>query len=163
MGLFKMMKNAYEPYDVVLKKTPEELQIWLEENFLSESIPTDVSSIDEMQEAGRLLGKFASEYVYLTALLISAKRGTRVSKRESQSAAPDEKESKKRESEDFIDKKDAISQAVDSVKFSYSAVSRMITVRQAVEDELRMTDGVESSGNGYPWTSKNHSSRKNGG
>lgn len=95
-------------------------------------IPTNVESYDEMAKAGNLLGELTNSYSYMVALLMMLKAGTRSLKRNKE---------KKDEYEDMVGKRDAVSDTADMIKQQYNAISRMITVKKEMNDELKMTGG----------------------
>lgn len=94
-------------------------------------IPTQIDSLEEMSSAGTMLGDLTNEYTYMVALLAMMKATVRIAKRK----LP------KEQYEDLVGKRDAVSDIVDLLKQQYQAISRMITVKQEINQELYMTSG----------------------
>lgn len=94
-------------------------------------IPTQIDSLEEMSSAGSMLGDLTNEYTYMVALLAMMKATVRIAKRK----LP------KEQYEDLVGKRDAVSDIVDLLKQQYQAISRMITVKQEINQELYMTSG----------------------
>ena len=95
-------------------------------------IPPSIDTVEEMEMAGKLLSKCMSEYSYFTNMALMAKLRKRMLKR---MKVP------KEEVEDALSREEIFMNYADIMKFAYNTVSRMITVKQQVNDELRMTDG----------------------
>ena len=115
-------------YENLLRKTPRELLSWLTDNFQFETMQT-VNSVEDMQTAGELLLHLANAYSYLCCMLSFAKILTREYKRTGT----------KTEYEDMVDKKEIVSNMVDSIKQQYQAISRAVTIKIENNNELRMT------------------------
>ena len=111
----------------ILSMNPVELALWLEENYTYET-PINIDSIDEMKEAGRMLSKIS--YAYIATLAALAKVMIRVEKRKG-------KENKEN-SEDMIDRRDLLQNKADVLKLQYQTISRMITVKQEINAEMKM-------------------------
>lgn len=119
----------------VLKMSPIELQKWLTEEFdLLKSIPTDISSIEDMNNASKMISQFTNRLSYLTNLSVFAKIAVRNEKRKGKE--------NKQNSDDMIDRQYAIDKACDIVKQQYNTVSRMITVKQEINKELYMSENI---------------------
>lgn len=94
------------------------------------TLPESILTIEDMQEAGAMLSKLINGYTFLSNLaeyakiLVREKKG-KISKEEHQS---------------LMGKRDVIVQAAETVKMQYSALSRMITVKQEINRELQMSD-----------------------
>lgn len=95
-------------------------------------LPETIENADDLLEAGRFLGKIANSYSFLVQLSSLAKINVRKLKREKKS---------KDEIDNAIDRKDSINNTVEAVKMQYNAISRLITVKQQINEELKMTDG----------------------
>ena len=102
---------------------------WLDKRFYY-SIPKGLESIDDMKVAGRLLGQLSNDYSYLAILLSYAKAFVRTEKRKGKDF--------KLSYEDMIDKRDIIDEMTSVVKMQYQAISRMITVKHDIQEELNM-------------------------
>lgn len=108
----------------------ENLNKWLDKKFYI-TIPRGLETISDMQEAGRLLGQLSNDYAYLAMLLSYAKMFVRAEKRKGKDF--------KASYEDMIDKRDIIDEMTSVVKMQYQAISRMITVKQEIQEELNMS------------------------
>lgn len=108
----------------------ENLMKWLDSKFYI-NVPNGLETITDMQEAGRLLGKLSNDYAYLAMLLSYAKTFVRAEKRKGKDF--------KASYEDMIDKRDMIDEMTSVVKMQYQAISRMITVKQQIQEELNMS------------------------
>ena len=106
--------------------------LWKEYDF---QIPfnEETISINDMAIVQKLLVQTGNAYSYLSYLSSVAKIKVRQANRS--------KEMKKEEEEDAIDRKESINNLVDAVKMQYSVISRLITVKQQINEELKMTDG----------------------
>lgn len=110
---------------------PEQLLMEMHENFKT-TIPISIETIRDMENAGRLLGRYASEYSYLSNMAMLAKLKKRTLKQD---------KADKKIIEDALSREEIFSNFADIAKSSYNAISRMITVKQQINDELKMTDG----------------------
>ena len=108
----------------------ENLMKWLDNKFYIK-VPTGLETITDMQQAGKLLGRLSNDYAYLAMLLSYAKTFVRAEKRKGKDF--------KASYEDMIDKRDMIDEMTSVVKMQYQAISRMITVKQQIQEELNMT------------------------
>ena len=115
----------------LLQMTPLDLTDWLIKNYVTE-IPTNIESKEDMEKAGRLLGELTNKYSYLISLVTYAKISVREEKRKGSS--------NKEGSDNAIDRRDAIQNIADIVKMQYQAVSRMITVKKEINEEIHMSD-----------------------
>lgn len=116
-------------YNDLYSISVENLIKWLDSRFYV-SIPKGLESIDDMKTAGRLLGQLSNDYSYLAVLLSYAKAFVRAEKRKGKDF--------KASYEDMIDKRDIIDEMTSVVKMQYQAISRMITVKQEIQEELNM-------------------------
>jgi len=89
-------------------------------------------SIHDLPYIQELIMKMGNSFPYLAYLSSLAKINVRQAKRE---------KLKKEEIEDAIDRKEAISNITESVDKQYTALSRIITVKQQINEELKMTNG----------------------
>ena len=108
---------------------PEELSSDLIEEYVHE-IPTNVDSIYDMMQAGSMLGMLSNQYSYMLSTLNIFKIWTKLAKKDS-----------KEEYEKMAMRRDAVETIVDILKQQYNAISRMITIKQEINNELKMTDG----------------------
>ena len=85
-----------------------------------------------MRMAGKLLGRLANSYSYLMQLSSYAKLDVRTARRD---------KNNKQKVEDAIVRKNVIDTFGESVGLKYKAISRMLTIKQQINEELKMTDG----------------------
>lgn len=113
--------------------TTNELFEFLIENF-SNSLPSEVNSVEEANEISRILSKTANNYMYLSEVYAFLKFSIRNEKR---------KENKnKAKIDDLIDKKEIIDRFISALKLQYQAASRMITIRESNIKELDMCKSI---------------------
>lgn len=121
------IKNTSQ-FENILTLEPEDLLQWLNDNFL-EDVPTSVSTVDELKTAGVSLGKLTNIYSYLVSLSLYAKLKVREVK-------------KNKENKEIIDKavdrKEIINSYADIIKCQYTAISRMVTVKKQIDEEIKM-------------------------
>lgn len=116
-----------DDFDSVLKTQPREFSLWLRKEFI-EDIPLTFDTYEDLQKIGNLIGVTANRYAYLASLLSYTKAVTRQLKRSECKSTY----------EDMVDRKEAIQNAVDTLKLQYQSLSRLITIRQEINQELRM-------------------------
>ena len=116
--------------ETMKKMDPEELNKELVHEYV-EMIPVEVTSIEDMQKAGKLLGILTNNYSYMLATLNTFKIWVKITK-----ANEDKKEYEK-----MVMRRDTVEAIVDILKQQYNAVSRLISVKQEINNELRMTEG----------------------
>lgn len=116
--------------ETVFSKSPEELYAYMQDTF-HVVIPKAIETVDDLSKAGKLLGRYASYYSFLTQLSSLAKMRKRLIK----------KSGTKEEYEMAMMQEDIINAFMESSKIAYNSISRMITVKQEVNNELKMTDG----------------------
>lgn len=98
------------------------------DHFLT--LPEVILTVDDLQEVGMMLPKLINSYTFLASfgeyakIMVRNKKG-KITKDEMQ---------------ELMGKRDIITQAADTVKMQYNALSRMITVKQEINNELRMSD-----------------------
>ena len=111
----------------LFSSSPEDLLSWLETEFPTQ-IPEQVDSIEEMQEASKILLRLGNQSSYLTNLSSHAKIATRNAKRSGDKAAY----------EDMVDRKEVIANQAAAIEKSYNAISRAVTIHIENNRELRM-------------------------
>lgn len=94
------------------------------------TLPENIISIEDMQDASKMLAKLINSYTFLSNMAEYTKILVRQNKGKIE----------KDELNMLIGKRDVLVQAVDTVKMQYSALSRMITVKQEINNELKMSD-----------------------
>ena len=97
----------------------------------SYDFPDFIDTPEDMKKAGILLRDLSMAYSYLIYLQSYAKLLVRDLKREKAS---------KDEIDKAVDRKEIISNLAEAIKLNYSTVSRMITIKQQINYELKMTD-----------------------
>ena len=116
--------------DTMKNMDPEELNADLIEEYVHE-IPVSIETIEDMTKAGRLMGILTNNYAYLLAALNPFKIWVKAAK-----ASEDKKEYEK-----MVMRRDSVEAIVDILKQQYNALSRLITIKQEINNELKMTDG----------------------
>lgn len=114
-----------------LEMTPSELLNYMKINFLSE-VPTEIVTVEDLEAVGKMISQTTNQYAYLCTLFSAAKIDCRGWRRLSNED--------KKQYEDAIDRKDIIQCFVDTVKMRYNALSRLITIKQEVNAELKMSE-----------------------
>ena len=116
----------------VYEAPPQELLQALKENFTTK-LPTQIETPDDMRDAQKLLSRLASQYSFLQAISVEIKGRKRKLKRD---------KAEKNEIDDMMEREEMLNAYCDSVKMSYNAISRMITIRQQIYEELKMTSSM---------------------
>ncbi len=119
-------------YSTILNMDPDDLMKWLTREYVIQ-MPQEIVSVDDMNNAAKLLLQLSTYYSYLCTLLSYAKIRARKLKRDGDKQAY----------EDMVDRKEAIQNMTDSIKQQYAAISRGVTIRIENNQELKMTS------NGY--------------
>ena len=122
------MENNNSQFENILSLDPADLLAWLNDNYL-ETIPTTVTNVEDLKRSGELLGKLTNIYSYLTSLALFAKLKVREVKKD---------KANKEEIDKAIDRKEIINSFAEMIKCQYNAVSRMVTVKKQIDDEMRM-------------------------
>ena len=120
--------NNTAQFNNLLSLEPGELLIWLENNF-REDIPTSITNKEDLKKAGELLGKTTNIYSYLVSLSLFAKLKVREAKKN---------KIDKDEIDKCVDRKEIITQFAETIKCQYNAISRMVTVKKQIDDEMKM-------------------------
>lgn len=115
----------------ILAEDPNDLMVKLQQEY-SYYVPETIETIDDLKKAGRMLGKLANTYSFLTQVSSYAKLEVRQLKR---------KKEAKDKIEDAIDRKTIIDTFAEVINLQYKAVSRLLTIKQQINEELKMTDG----------------------
>ena len=126
-------KLKFEDHTIeqLLTMPPEELMDMASQRFRLR-IPPTVDSVEDMQAIGQLLSQSASEYSYLLNMAMLAKLRKRQLKRDG---------AEKKGCEDALSREEIFQNFASIMKTTYDAASRMITVKQQINEELRFTDG----------------------
>lgn len=126
----KRNRTISEQFDVLLMMPPKDFVAWLDEEFYIKIPVYVINSIEDMNEASRLLVILTNRYSYLSSFLSYAKIAAREAKRSGDKEAY----------EDMVDRRDAVENMTNSVKQQYSAVSRAVTIHNENNAELRMNE-----------------------
>lgn len=98
----------------------------------SYELPEFLDNPEDLRKAGVLLGELCSAYSYLVQLASFGKLLVRELKR---------KKAPKDEIDNAIDKRDIINNLSEIIKLQYNTVSRMVSIKQQINYELKMSDG----------------------
>jgi hypothetical protein len=120
--------NNTSQFENILSLDPEDLLQWLNSNFL-EDIPIAINNVEDLKNAGVLLGKLTNIYSYLVSLSMFAKLKVREAKKDKEN---------KENIDKAIDRKEIINSYADVIKCQYNAVSRMVTVKKQIDEEMKM-------------------------
>jgi len=127
------MEKNFLNYTVseILNEDPYILMTKLREEY-NFKIPETLETIEDLKNAGKLIGKLANTYSYLAQLSAYAKISVRNAKK---------KKLSKEEIDDAIDRKAVIDTFTNTIEMQYKAISRILTIKQQINEELKMTDG----------------------
>ena len=123
-------ENKLYTIEQYLQMNPHELAQILNDTFIYD-VPESVDTVDDMSTIGKMLSNTSNQYAFLNSLLSFSKIQCRELKRLNV----------KRSYEDAVDRKEAITNITEAVKIRYKTLSRMITIKQEINNELKMTDG----------------------
>ena len=122
------LDNNTSQFENILSLDPEDLLQWLNSNFL-EDIPIAINNVEDLKNAGVLLGKLTNIYSYLVSLSMFAKLKVREAKKDKEN---------KENIDKAVDRKEIINSYADVIKCQYNAVSRMVTVKKQIDEEMKM-------------------------
>lgn len=122
------LDNNTAQFENILSLDPEDLLQWLNSTFL-EDIPIAINNTEDLKKAGVLLGKLTNIYSYLVSLSMFAKLKVREAKKDKEN---------KENIDKAIDRKEIINSYADIIKCQYNAVSRMVTVKKQIDEEMKM-------------------------
>lgn len=117
---------------LLLQMEPSDLLEYLADTF-SVDIPIAIDTVDDLRDAGALLGRCAANYSFLITQAMTAKLVKRTLKQE---------KADKLEVEKALSREEILTMYADITKTSYNAISRMITVRAQASEELKMLHSV---------------------
>lgn len=125
-------KKTYDDFsiDALMAMDPEYLMTLIADKFKLD-IPISIDTPEDMVLAGSLLGRCTSNYSYLVNMSMMAK----IMKRKLKRAGAD-----KNTIEDALSREEIFTNYADIMKAAYNTVSRMITVKQQINAELKMSD-----------------------
>lgn len=129
----KNSKGTLTP-QALYKFTPYEVYNFLEENY-SFSIPSSLETPDQMRKASQLTAQLTNSYSYLLSLNSALRVMIQASKKEGKN---------KNELDELNVKKAIVSNKCDAVKQAYQALSRLLTIKQLILQELSMNGDGKS-------------------
>lgn len=92
-------------------------------------IPVKVETVEEMKEASQLLSRAGSLYSFMTNAALIANVQKRQLKKDKE---------KKEEFDDALVRETIFNSYAEQLKICYNTISRMITIKQQINQELRM-------------------------
>ena len=120
----KTIRSMNDIYNFSPKELEEILRVG---NFIG-FIPQKVDTPESMDAIANLLPSIVNKYSFLMSALSSLKVSIRSEKRTGN----------KETAEDLIDKQTILSNAVDILKMQQKTLSRVITIKQMVNEEMKM-------------------------
>ena len=115
----------------LLSMPPEELMAAASNRFKLD-LPPSIDTVDNLNKLAKLLSKSISEYSYLINMAQIARMRKRALKRSG---------ADKFTVEDALTREEIFTNYAEIMKAAYQAASRMITVKQEINEELKFTDG----------------------
>ena len=126
-------------YKELSKMEPEQLYDYLANDFL-EDVPSRIETVEDMIAVQRLFPVITNRYSFVAQALAFVKLETRRLKAVKDMEKTPESKS---EYEDMISKRDVIQTVADILDFQYKSMSRAITVRQEINREINMCEGLK--------------------
>ena len=115
----------------LLSMPPEELMAAASNRFKLD-LPPSIDTVDNLNKLAKLMSKSISEYSYLINMAQIARMRKRALKRSG---------ADKFTVEDALTREEIFTKYAEIMKAAYQAASRMITVKQEINEELKFTDG----------------------
>ena len=115
----------------LLSMPPEELMAAASNRFKLD-LPPSIDTVDNLNKLAKLMSKSISEYSYLINMAQIARMRKRALKRSG---------ADKVTVEDALTREEIFTNYAEIMKAAYQAASRMITVKQEINEELKFTDG----------------------
>ena len=115
----------------LLSMPPEELMAAASNRFKLD-LPPSIDTGDNLNKLAKLMSKSISEYSYLINMAQIARMRKRALKRSG---------ADKFTVEDALTREEIFTNYAEIMKAAYQAASRMITVKQEINEELKFTDG----------------------
>ena len=115
----------------LLSMPPEELMA-AASNRIKLDLPPSIDTVDNLNKLAKLMSKSISEYSYLINMAQIARMRKRALKRSG---------ADKFTVEDALTREEIFTNYAEIMKAAYQAASRMITVKQEINEELKFTDG----------------------
>lgn len=119
-------------YNEMMEMPSKELFDYIEQNYMLR-IPPSIESVEDMMEASKILSQANAYYSYFTNKALATKITKRNMKRNKAS---------KEDIEDILSKEEIFANAADLSKAAYNTISRMITVKQQINYELKMAESM---------------------
>lgn len=131
-----MVKDKTKRFDdfsmeELLSMPPDKLMEAASERFTLD-LPPSIDTVDNLNKLAKIMSRSISEYSYLINMAQIARMRKRTLKR----AGAD-----KCTIEDALTREEIFSNFAEIMKAAYQAASRMITVKQEINEELKFTDG----------------------
>ena len=111
----------------LMEMSPMDLNAFLQKSYRIE-IPEAINNADDLKKAGELLSKYSSLYSYFSQMALTAK----IMKRNYKAEKAD-----KNIVNDALSREEILSLYADLMKQSYNTISRLITIKLAVNEELK--------------------------
>lgn len=115
----------------LLSMPPEELMAAASNRFKLD-LPPSIDTVDNLNKLAKFMSKSISEYSYLINMAQIARMRKRALKRSG---------ADKFTVEDALTREEIFTNYAEIMKAAYQAASRMITVKQEINEELKFTDG----------------------
>ena len=115
----------------LLSMPPEELMAAASNRFKLD-LPPSIDTVDNLNKLAKLMSKSISEYSYLINMAQIARMRKRALKRSG---------ADKFTVEDALTREEIFTNYAEIMKAAYQAASRIITVKQEINEELKFTDG----------------------
>lgn len=120
------MEKQYTTKKEILELPMEELLVYLNQIIKFEPLP-QVETIEDLQKASRILGKLGPLYSWLTNMELM----TNIQKKRY-------KKEDKEKYEEWMIKESVFNSYAKQVNIMYNTISRMVTIKQQINQELRM-------------------------
>lgn len=112
----------------LLSMSAEMYTQWLIDEYCSAEMEADADTVEGLKKIGNDMVVLANQYTFLASVLSVLKYSVRNAKDLKNKALAD----------DLIDKKEATQRVLDSIKARQATLSRLITIRQEINQELFM-------------------------
>ena len=129
--------NGVQNLYTLLEMPPEALQNYIQAEFTI-TIPVSIETTEDLRDAIEILGKATSFFSFLSNAALYAKLQKRKLKRE---------KADKEMVEDALAREEIFTNAAGVAKAVYNGVSRMVTIKQMLNSELKMTDSFSGGKN----------------
>lgn len=118
--------------DDIMSMEPKDLMEYLVGNF-SINIPTSITTAEDLRMAAEILSRSYSYYSFLSNMRLTAKMQKRALKRQKESSEEIEK---------MLMREELFEMQAGIAKHAYDTVSRMVTIKQQINQELKMMAGI---------------------